>query len=160
MNPLDQKSLYQLLFGGASQPPNLWTCPLQQGLPFLLQQAEKILLLAGGLAFAVGIMLTIFYYLTAYGSEERVKKGLDTLKWTMIGAVVIIVSALVIGWVVNIFLAPTGQATNLDDYQLHPTANCLESPASVQQQRQTVEQGEAGLKDSGIQPGFGAGAKP
>lgn len=97
-------NLSELLFPGGI-PPAVWQCPLQEGIPAFLKVAQNILIWVAVAAFLIGVLLSVFYYVTAFGSEERAKKGKDTLKWTIIGAVVVMLSAFVIGAFANALLA-------------------------------------------------------
>lgn len=102
-------SVTQLLF---PSDPALWQCPIQQGVPFLLGWARELMILGAAILFFYGIISAVVNYLTAFGNEEKAKLGQKTLQWTVIGAIVIILSELLIQQVANMFLAP-GQNTTL-----------------------------------------------
>lgn len=93
--------------------PALWKCPIQEGIPFLIDRAMVLLIIAAVILFLAGIILATFFYLTAFGNENKAKQGKETLKWTIIGALVIIFSAIAIQAVVGFFAAP-GQNLNLE----------------------------------------------
>lgn len=100
------KTLYDLITPGGTSPA-WWQCPIQQGLPAMLNLAYQGLLFISALAFMVGILIAVFYYLTAYGDESRAKKGKESLKWSFIGAIVVIFSALIIQGVAGALISPT-----------------------------------------------------
>ncbi len=91
---MNQAHLVELLFPFGD--PALWQCPLQQGVPVLLIWAGGLILWAAAAAFIFGIIYTALSYLTAYGSDERIKEAKKTLKWIFIGAAVILLSEVVI----------------------------------------------------------------
>jgi hypothetical protein len=94
-----------------------FACPIQQGLPFLFNRAFIFLLWLAVAAFLIGILIAIFNYLTAYGDENKVKKGKDALKWTFIGALIVMLSAFIMqGWA-NALLAPRN---SVDVIQTNP----------------------------------------
>lgn len=134
-----QSTLSDILFR-YSKNPALWECPIQWGVPHILLAVRDVLLWVGAGAFLVGITLAVFFYLTAYGSEERARRGQDTLKWTLIGSVVIMLSQLTIGWLGDFLLAP-GQISEL------PPPNCQ------RQVEQQLERSRGLLRQQGVEPG-------
>lgn len=125
--PLFQLTLYKLLTPGGTNPA-WWRCPIQQGIPTLLSLAKNGLLIAAGFVFLFGILITVYNYLTAYGDEGKIKKARDILKWTFIGAIVIMLSGILITTVagsilsekdaknVNTLVDPNGtKTTNIND---------------------------------------------
>lgn len=143
-----QITLSDLLWNRANNPagdPAFWACPIQWGIPQILSVVEDLLLYVGAAAFALGIFLSIYYYLTAYGSEDKAKRGQDTLKWTIIGAIVIILSKVVIGFTVDFFVA-SGTTVGREP-------NCVRA-RELQQQTRDLRKG---LQESGIKPGFSTG---
>lgn len=93
-------------------PPAVWQCPLQEGIPIFLNIAQGILIWVALAAFLIGVLLSVFYYVTAFGNEERARKGKETLKWTIIGAIVVMLSAFVIGAFANALLKEPVQIVN------------------------------------------------
>lgn len=81
--------------------PVLWACPIQEGIPFLLSKATYLLGLAAAILVIFGIIFAAISYMTAFGNEDRAKKGRETLKWVVIGALVIIFSQVVISAVIG-----------------------------------------------------------
>lgn len=173
-----QYSLSNLLSGRLNQPA-LWSCPLQEGIPAFLNLALDILLWGAAIAFFIGILLSVYYYMTAFGDENKASSGLKTLKFTFIGAAVVIISALVINSVITL-LANTGNASytktstgfgfvlrNQDGDEIKPTTNCTEQSANnkpssatevdpgVQQKAATQAENdlnaETQLQDSGLE---------
>ena len=59
--------------------------------------------LAGGVAI-IFILIGAFWYLTAFGNEEKAQKGKTTLMWAIIGLVVIILAQVIISEVKNLLM--------------------------------------------------------
>lgn len=96
------KSLFDVLF---PSDPALWACPLQNGIGYYMGFVFNALFVVAAIVFFYGVMSASIAYLTAFGNEERVKKGRETLKWSFIGAIVIMLSTLIISAVTNLFLS-------------------------------------------------------
>jgi hypothetical protein len=165
------------LISGAGEPA-LWSCPIQQGVPAFLNLAYTFLMWGAALGFFFGVLLAVYYYITAYGDESKAKKGLETFKWTFVGAAVVIISAVVVNSVVGILTTQgnktyTGQDTAIvlydqDGNKIEPTSNCTEKqqakkPAnatevdpSVQEKSSVQAENELDiqtqLQDSGLTP--------
>jgi hypothetical protein len=103
-------TLYDLITPGGANPA-WWNCPIQEGIPLILTMAYRLLIFGAGLAFFIGILTAVFYYLTAYGDEAKAKKGKEALKWTVIGSLIIMFSALGVYWVTRAFIDDKGSAT-------------------------------------------------
>ncbi len=86
--------------------PALSECPIQELVPTFIEVVRNLLIIGAVLAFVAGIMLSVFYYLTAYGNDDQVKKGKQTLQWTFIGALVVVMSAFVVNGVVSLVADP------------------------------------------------------
>lgn len=59
--------------------------------------------LIGGVA-VIFILIGAFWYLTAFGNEEKAQKGKTTLMWAIIGLVVIILAQVIINEVKNLLM--------------------------------------------------------
>ena len=59
--------------------------------------------LIGGVA-VIFILIGAFWYLTAFGNEEKAQKGKTTLMWAIIGLVVIILAQVIISEVKNLLM--------------------------------------------------------
>lgn len=59
---------------------------------------ELALVIAGGIA-VIYILVGAFYYLTAYGNEEKANQGKKTITWAIVGLVVILLSRVIIATV-------------------------------------------------------------
>lgn len=110
-----QVTLTELLSGRTGINPAFWDCPIQEGLPILLNTAKSILLWLAAFGFIVGINITIFTYIFAFGNEEKAKKAKDTLRWTFIGAIVVMLSAYMVAAIANALLAESEAQPVLDD---------------------------------------------
>lgn len=109
---LDFSNLTDLL--SRSGTPAWWQCPIQQGIPVLLDLAATLLLWFAGFAFLIGILISVFNYMTSFGDESKAKKGKESLKWTLIGSVVVILSSILISAISESLLAPSdGTSTNI-----------------------------------------------
>jgi hypothetical protein len=53
------------------------------------------LMIAGGIA-VIYVIIGAYYYLTAYGDEEKVSTGKKTITWAIIGIVVIFSGELIV----------------------------------------------------------------
>lgn len=70
----------------------------------LIRNIERLALsLAGGVA-VIFILIGAFWYLTAFGNEEKAQKGKTTLMWAIIGLVVIILAQVIISEVKNLLI--------------------------------------------------------
>lgn len=70
----------------------------------LIGNIERLALsLAGGVAI-IFILIGAFWYLTAFGNEEKAQKGKTTLMWAIIGLVVIILAQVIISEVKNLLI--------------------------------------------------------
>lgn len=98
--PLLQFNLTRFLF---PSDPSLWSCPIQEGLPFIFGTVSTLLLQISAIIFLAGIIISSFYYFTAFGNEDRAKQAKQSLKWTFIGGVTIILSAIVIYAIAGLF---------------------------------------------------------
>lgn len=109
-------TLYDLITPGGANPA-FWACPIQEGIPLILQMTYQVLIWLAGIAFFIGILTAVYYYLTAYGEEERAKKAKGALKWSVIGAVIVMLSALAVSIVASTLIAPDqqGSTTVIDD---------------------------------------------
>ena len=67
----------------------------------LIKNATEILILMAGTTAAIFIVIGAFNYLTAFGSEEKAEEGKKTLTWAIIGLVLVIVSQLLVGTLLN-----------------------------------------------------------
>lgn len=63
----------------------------------LLNQGIRLLLWAAGFVAVLYIILGAYHYLTAFGNEEKAKRGKDTIFWAVIGIVVVVLAYVVIG---------------------------------------------------------------
>lgn len=136
-------SLSSLLF---PTDPALWACPIQQGIPFFIELARNWLIFIAALAFIYGVIAATFLYLTAFGDENKAKKGKETIKWTFIGAIVFMLSGFIIHFVVSVFAT--------DDANLafnEATCQQADNPAAGPQEI------DRQFRDSGIEPGLGSG---
>lgn len=93
MNPPNLSDL--LSFGGVF-PPHLWACPIQEGLPVVLNFIFKVLLYLGAAFVIGGINKTILTYFLSFGDEEKAKKAKEALRWTIIGAVIFMLSSVLV----------------------------------------------------------------
>lgn len=59
--------------------------------------------LAGGLAVIL-IIVGAFYYLTAFGSEEKAQKGKTIIMWAIIGIIVIMLAEIAIRTIQNLLI--------------------------------------------------------
>lgn len=76
-----------------TSPPENWTL---KTIGELLGNAQNLALaLAGGIA-VIFVLIGAFWYLTAYGNEEKANKGKTTVTWALIGVVVIILAEVII----------------------------------------------------------------
>lgn len=119
-------SLFDLLF---TVDPAFWACPVQNGIPFFIALAGNLLYLAAGAVFLYGVVMASLAYLTAFGDENKAKKGRETLQWTFIGAVVIMLIVPIINTVTGLFIE-SGQ--NLDLGQVALSSNCQSLDLSTQ----------------------------
>lgn len=119
-------SLYNLLF---TVDPAFWACPVQNGIPFFISIVGNLLYLAAGAVFLYGVVMAAIAYLTAFGDESKAKKGRETLQWTFIGAVVIMLIVPIINTVSGLFIE-SGQ--NLDLGQVALSSNCQSLDLSTQ----------------------------
>jgi phosphoglycerol transferase MdoB-like AlkP superfamily enzyme len=117
------KSLYSIIF---PSDPALWACPFQNGVYYYFDLIFNALYIIAAIIFVFGIVSASISYLTAFGSEEKAKKGRETLKWSFIGAVVIMLSVPLISIVTNLFLAQ-GNGQNLVNKEV--AAQCKPSTA-------------------------------
>lgn len=118
-------TLFDLFTPGGINPA-WWACPIQQGIPAMLNLAKSGLLFVGGIAFFIGILVAVFNYLTAYGDDSKIKKGREALKWTFIGAIVVILSATIISAVAGLVI----------DNSLTSSVQVLDSEGNIQLQGQ------------------------
>ncbi len=79
--------------------PALWSCPIQQGLPLLLNFAKDALLFFSVFFFLGGVNAAVFGYLLSYGSEEKIKAAHEKARGLFIGAAVVMLSS----WLINFF---------------------------------------------------------
>lgn len=97
--------------------PVLWACPIQEGIPFLLSKATYLLGLVAAIIVIFGIIFATISYLTAFGNEDKAKKGRETLKWVVIGALVIIFAQIIISVVMGT-IAKQGQNIDINSKTL------------------------------------------
>lgn len=155
MLALFQFTLYDLLTPGGVNPA-FWACPIQDGVPTLLSLAKTLLILFAGVAFFIGILIAVFNYLTAYGDENKIKKGREALKWTFIGGGLVLFSAVIITWAAGAFLGKEdsaslnvltnggiqlqGRNSSGDTDQLGKGSNCVsETPTTKEETTNTTD---------------------
>ena len=114
-------SILAKYFGG--QPATV-ACPIQTGLPAFLTLARDLLLWLAVAAFLFGIVSAVFNYLTAFGSDDKIKKGKDTLKWTFIGAAIVILAVTII----SLITTSLANFNILNINQLIPNDTCQTQP--------------------------------
>ncbi len=103
-----------------TKSPALWECPIQQGVPILLEIAQKLLLWVAAFAFLIGALLAIYYFVTNFGSDDKIKKGKSTLTYIFVGAAVVMLSQSVIqGIAKTLITAPAIKTPG-------PTNECLQ----------------------------------
>lgn len=101
--------------GGAAAPPpavQQLTNPLGAGadIPEIIARVIKAVL---GLVGSIGLLMFIyggFLWLTAGGSEERVKKGREVLTWAVIGLATIFTSYAILNFIISGLTRSAGQA--------------------------------------------------
>lgn len=82
------------MFNGLSDPdPANWT---PDDITTLIGNIVGIALFVAQGITVIFVLLGAFYYLTAYGNEERASQGKKTILWALIGLIVMMVSRLVI----------------------------------------------------------------
>ncbi len=70
----------------------------------LIENITKLALdLIGGIA-VIFILIGAFWYITAFGNEEKAQKGKTTLLWAIIGLVVIILAQVIISEIKNLLI--------------------------------------------------------
>ncbi len=161
----DFSNIYSLIFGGSGNPA-WWQCPIQQGVPYLLSLVWQLLIWVAGAAFLIGVLIAVFNYLTAFGDENKAKKGREALKWTFIGAGVVMLSGVLIMTIVNTVIGEesAGYNATFSEYislqagknQLGKNGSC-DSPATRAQQeiQQFDSVNDNTFKDFGTKPGAG-----
>lgn len=109
-------ALTDLLTDGTGYLPAHWICPIQEGLPILLNAAKNILVYMAAFSFFGGISATIMVYLLAFGNEEKAKKAKDVFKSTLLGAVLVMASAFIVNEFANSLLEP-GQGVSVFNFE-------------------------------------------
>lgn len=151
--PVLQVTLYNLLSGDGTYPAPLWDCPIQVGLPFLLNFAYGFLIALTAFWFVAGINGVVMNYTMSFGNEEKAKKAKEILKWTLIGCAILMVSA----WIFQSFattltnrqqlvLAPDGNSFVIKDQfgqEIKPTGNCGNSAVNQPVDTSTTQAGTA-----------------
>ena len=62
----------------------------------LIDNLIKIALTFGGGIAVILILIGAFFYLTAFGSEEKASKGKTIILWAVIGIVIILLSKIIV----------------------------------------------------------------
>ena len=86
------KSLVQLLLGTTADPTKLGIDDVHR---FIGTAQTLLLAIAAGWA-AVGLIMAGYQYMTSFGDDAKATKAKNTMKWVVIGVIIIIISKVLI----------------------------------------------------------------